>query len=78
MTDRETARETALWRAAEGDVADKIARAAYGSERGGATEALLDANPGLADLGPILPIGTMVRLPAPPEARPVRPVRLWS
>lgn len=68
----------AIWRAADGDVVDAIARAAYGSERGGATEALLDANPGLADRGPLLAAGTALRLPRPPEARPVRPVRLWS
>jgi phage tail protein X len=43
--------------------------------------AVLDANPGLAQLGPILPAGTQIRIPALPtvEALPVQPVvRLWS
>ncbi len=33
----------------------------------GLAEATLDANPGLSSLGPILPIGTVVRLPIPQE-----------
>ena len=43
--------------------------------------AVLDANPGLAALGPILPVGTQVRIPEPPaiEALPVLPrITLWS
>jgi len=45
----------------------------------GLVEQTLDANPGLADLGPILPVGTTFRLPVP-QARP-KPVvvtRLWG
>lgn len=43
--------------------------------------AVLDANPGLARLGPVVPVGTVIRIPALPasaaiEARPV--VTLWS
>lgn len=43
-----------------------------------------DANPGLADLGPILPLGTVVTVPAAPEtstlgAPQMRPlVQLWD
>ncbi|MDQ0314865.1 tail protein X [Amorphus orientalis] len=32
-------------------------------------EAALDLNPGLADLGAVLPLGTVVFLPDPPAAR---------
>jgi phage tail protein X len=45
---------------------------------------VLDSNPGLAELGPILPLGTRVILPAQlvrsaPATTPVRPlVQLWS
>lgn len=42
---------------------------------------VLDANPGLADLGPILPLGTVVIVPASAEAPApnVRPIiQLWS
>lgn len=43
--------------------------------------ATLDANPGLAALGPILPAGTKIAIPAPitPEAAPAAEiVTLWS
>jgi len=42
---------------------------------------VLDANPGLADLGPILPLGTIVIVPATAEisAPRVRPlIQLWD
>lgn len=47
----------------------------------GVVERALNLNPGLADLGPVLPVGTVVRIPVdapdkPPEQRPV--VRLWD
>lgn len=43
------------------------------------TELVLDANPGLAELGPILPIGTVVVMPiveTKPKAREL--VKLWE
>lgn len=43
--------------------------------------AVLDANPGLAAKGPILPIGTLVKIPekgAAEETAPVQTVTLWS
>lgn len=43
-----------------------------------AVEAVLEANPGLADLGPMLPEGTQVIIPATPAAEPVPLVQLWS
>ncbi len=42
---------------------------------------VLDANPGLAALGPILPLGTVVIVPASPEtstARVLPLIQLWS
>lgn len=47
----------------------------------GVVEATLAANPGLADLGPILPLGTAFDLVIPAEAtaKDARPViRLWG
>ena len=44
-------------------------------------ELVLDANPGLAALGPILPVGTLVKIPEAPavEANAVLQVAtLWS
>lgn len=43
--------------------------------------AVLDANPGLAQLGPIVPVGTVIRIPALPAAEPVESqavITLWS
>jgi phage tail protein X len=44
----------------------------------GVTEAVYDANSGLAALGPVLPIGTTLILPEMPKqtAKPV--IRLWD
>lgn len=40
---------------------------------------VLEANPGLADLGPVLPLGTRVRLPATSSRAHARPlVQLWD
>ena len=47
--------------ASEGDSVDLIAYVRYGTH--GMEQAILDANPGLAALGPILPLGTRVVLP---------------
>lgn len=42
---------------------------------------VMDTNPGLADLGDILPLGTVVTVPtiAAPQTTPTRPlIQLWS
>lgn len=63
----------------DGERLDKIARAELGTERGGTVESLLALNPGLAALDPILPMGTVIRLPArPPETPRKRVVRIWG
>lgn len=43
-------------------------------------EQTLDLNPGLAELGPTIPHGTVVRIPrlAPPAERQVSVIRLWD
>jgi len=54
--------------ASQGDTVDAICWRYYG-RTAGVTEAVLEANPGLADLGPIIPHGTQVTLPdAAPQA----------
>lgn len=64
-------------RAIEGDTVDRICFVHYG-RTAGVTEAVYEANPGLADIGPILPTGTIVKLPAVAE-KPTKPtVQLWS
>lgn len=45
----------------------------------GVTEQVLELNPGLADLGPLLPEGTEVRLPdAAPATKRIDTVQLWT
>ncbi len=66
------------YRAKQGDMLDAICKAHYGTEA--AVAAVLDANPGLADLGPVLPAGRVIVLPDLPQAAGSRrqPVRLWN
>ncbi len=42
------------------------------------TEAVYDVNPGLAALGPILPIGTTLMLPEMPKQTTKPVIRLWD
>ncbi|HAG18312.1 tail protein X [Stutzerimonas kunmingensis] len=62
----------------QGDTVDAICWRYYG-RTAGVTEAVLDANPGLADLGPVIPHGTAVTLPdAAPQAEQRQVVNLWD
>jgi phage tail protein X len=66
-------------RSQQGETVDLICRRAYGHETAENVAAVLDINRGLAALGPILPTGTVVRLPDPPSDPPRHPVvRLWD
>lgn len=62
------------------DVVDAIAKRAYGDEHNGATEAILEANPGLADYGPFLPANLILKLPdrTPATSRQIATTDLWS
>ena len=60
----------ATYRTSEGDIIDAVCRRHYGREAG-AVEAVLEANPGLADLGPAPP-----DLPRPLET--IETVKLWD
>lgn len=64
----------------QGDMVDGIAYRAYGSEHGGTTEAILAANPDLADRGPVLPENLTIVLPdlPPPAPREIATVDLWA
>ncbi len=62
----------------QGDTVDAICWRYYG-RTAGVTEAVLDANPSLADLGPVIPHGTAVTLPdAAPQAEQRQVVNLWD
>lgn len=65
--------------ARQGETLDALCLRVLG-RTAGVTEAAMEANPGLADLGPILPQGTVVNLPAVTQATQTEAalVQLWS
>lgn len=64
--------------AKDGDTVDSIAWAYYGTLDGRVVEQLLEANPALADLGPLLPAGTSVTLPDIQTSAELSGVKLWE
>lgn len=67
----------ALYRAKDGEIVDEICQLYYG-RTSGVVEQVLAANPGLAELGPRLPAGTLVELPEIEETAPGRIQTPWS
>jgi phage tail protein X len=64
--------------AQQGDTVDSLCFRHYGRTRG-VVEATLEANAGLADLGPVLPHGHPVDLPEAPNDQPtISLVNLWD
>ncbi|MCY1377737.1 Phage Tail Protein X [compost metagenome] len=63
--------------AQQGDTLDAICWRHYG-RTAGVTEAVLDANPGLAELGAVLPLGTPLNLPPQAPQPQRRLVQLWD
>mgnify|MGYP003671531572 CR=1 FL=1 len=66
-------------RSHQGDTLDQLCWRHY-QRTAGVTESVLAANPGLADIGPILPHGTLVNLP-PLETTQIATaalVQLWD
>lgn len=54
----------------QGETVDIACLRHYGRTKA-VTETVLDANPGLADLGAVLPFGTVIAMPvSPPPAAP--------
>lgn len=64
--------------ASAGDTVDLIAWRVYGTQDARVVERLLDANPGLADLGATLPAGTRVTLPELETQSELGGARLWD
>lgn len=62
----------------DGDTVDQIAWNYYGTRDGLVVEQLLDANNGLADLGPALPAGVTIVLPEMTLPATQEGVRLWD
>ncbi|MEO1720981.1 MAG: tail protein X [Pseudomonadota bacterium] len=62
----------------DGDTVDQVAWWHYNGLRAGMVEAVLEANPGLADAGPILPGGLSITLPDLEEANTRPQLRIWD
>ncbi len=60
----------------DGDMVDAIAFERYGEH--GSEAAVLAANPGLADHGPILPAGLVIKLPAVATPMATATTKLWG
>lgn len=65
------------YRTKTGDVLDAICYKNYAG-RPGATEAVLEANPGLANYGTILPAGLTINLPDLPALQLAKTLKLWD
>lgn len=61
----------------DGDMLDAICQKHYGRTTG-TVEAVLEANPGLAKLGPVYVAATRIVLPDLPHAAEKKTVRLWD
>lgn len=69
---------TVTVRAQQNDTVDALCWRHYG-RTAGVTEAVLEANPGLADHGPTLPQGLAVQMPEVPTTAPHREaMNLWN
>lgn len=66
------------WVSEEGETVEALVWRALGTRAGRIVERVLDANVGLAALGPVLPAGTRVMVPELPAAVAVERVRLWD
>jgi phage tail protein X len=64
------------YRTKDGDTVDLICWHIYG-RTSGIVEQVLNANPSLASLGPLLPAGTLVALPTIEEPTQTDQVTLW-
>lgn len=65
------------YRTKPGDMLDAICHQYYGP-RPGATEQVLEANPGLARRGAVIPEHTIIELPDLPEPEDNAKVSLWD
>lgn len=64
--------------AIQGDTVDSLCWRTYGQTKG-MDEMVLEANPGLAALGAILPIGHLVEMPDKPvKANDKKTIQLWD
>ncbi|ETX03579.1 MAG: hypothetical protein ETSY1_46775 (plasmid) [Candidatus Entotheonella factor] len=68
---------SSTYRTRQDDVLDWVCWKHYGTTAG-AVEAVLDANPGLAEHGPILPGNLVITLPELVTPATVTTIKLWD
>ncbi|MEJ1412772.1 MAG: tail protein X [Candidatus Sedimenticola sp. (ex Thyasira tokunagai)] len=61
----------------QGDTVDLVCRRYYGTTVG-VTEQVLEANPGLAEHGAVLPSGLLINLPAATDKPETNTINLWD
>ena len=66
------------YRTSDGDMVDEIAFRQYGTTTGGIVEQLLAANPGLSDIGTVLPAGLVISLPMIDATAKIAGIVLWD
>lgn len=68
-----------VYRTRQGEVLDLLCLRHYRTQTG-VVERVLDANPGLASLPPVLPIGTVIVFPDLPAqtTTPAATIKLWD
>lgn len=67
---------TAIYRTINGDMLDRVCKTQLGSESH--ITAVLEANPGLAALGPVYPAGVLITLPDVSAPVAAGLIRLWG
>jgi phage tail protein X len=65
-----------VWRTNDGDMLDAICSSHYGTEA--QVAAVLEANRGLAALGPVYPAGVLITLPVIASPAEAGQIRLWG
>ncbi|RKR02580.1 phage tail protein X [Kushneria sinocarnis] len=66
------------YRTSSNDSLDRIVWKVYGRQSNRIVETVLQANPGLASHGPLLPAGLLIELPQVSNATGQQQVRLWG
>lgn len=69
---------TTTYSSREGDMVDAIVWEKYGRTDGQIVEQVMDANPVLADHGPVLPANIVITLPDVQQESSKKTTRLWD
>lgn len=68
-----------IYRTSDGDMVDRICWGYYDNgQQALAVERVLEANPGLAAYGPVLPAGVDITLPDLPQPETTPIIRIWG